>query len=500
MPRLPSTACRSVAQNAPLPGLSITGSPGTGASAGMISCPASPRIRMRPIGPGSPIRIDGAPRSTLAGGASAMSGRWPSRVWTTSMPRARAPASSALLGAIAGARRETSLPRVSPNPPGSRKSRCMSISTTAVRAGSMVMGPGSAEIVTVSFGMCDSGSDLQVPMDEIVGEIRDRPVGHRPPAVEDAERQRHPARERELLLDQQHGYALLGEAHDDVADLGNDVGLDTLGGLVQDQQLGVERQRAPHRQLLLLPARQVAAAPAEHVLERREQIEHPLRDLARGRAAPAEPPDAQVLLHRQRREDLAALRHEPNPGPRARLGRLAGEVRAVELDLARRRGQEAHDHLEQRGLADAVAAHQTDAAFRGHREVDVPQRVAAAVELVHLVGREHRDSSRHSPRYTSTTRGSCWIRDIGPTASTLPSWSTVTRLAMLRTNSMSCSTTRIVCLPARLRSSSPVRSISAWVMPATGSSTSSTFGSCASNIPISSHCFCPCASRPAWRW
>ena len=70
---------------------------------------------------------------------------------------------------------------------------------------------------------------------------------------------------------------------------------------------------------------------------------------------------------------------------------------------------------------------------------------------------------------------------------------------MLRTNSMSCSTTTMVCLPARLRSSSAVRSISAWVMPATGSSTSSTFGSCASNIPISSHCFCPCDSRPASR-
>ena len=29
-------------------------------------------------------------------------------------------------------------------------------------------------------------------------------------------------------------------------------------------------------------------------------------------------------------------------------------------------------------------------------------------------------------------------------------------------------------------------------MPATGSSTSSSFGSCASSMPISSHCFCPC--------
>ena len=41
---------------------------------------------MRPIGPGSPMRKLGAPRSILAGGASDRSGRWPSRVWMTSMP------------------------------------------------------------------------------------------------------------------------------------------------------------------------------------------------------------------------------------------------------------------------------------------------------------------------------------------------------------------------------------------------------------------------------
>ena len=37
---------------------------------------------MRPIGPGAPMRSDGAPRSTFAAGASERSGRWPSRVWT----------------------------------------------------------------------------------------------------------------------------------------------------------------------------------------------------------------------------------------------------------------------------------------------------------------------------------------------------------------------------------------------------------------------------------
>ena len=48
---------------------------------------------MRPIGPGAPMRSEGSPRSTLCFGASERSGRWPSRVWITSIPAARAAAS-----------------------------------------------------------------------------------------------------------------------------------------------------------------------------------------------------------------------------------------------------------------------------------------------------------------------------------------------------------------------------------------------------------------------
>ena len=74
---------RSVAQNEPLPGLSMIGLAGAAASSsGMISQPGSPRTRMRPQGPGSPMP---APmrreRQRLLAGRSDRSGRWPSRVW-----------------------------------------------------------------------------------------------------------------------------------------------------------------------------------------------------------------------------------------------------------------------------------------------------------------------------------------------------------------------------------------------------------------------------------
>ena len=56
----------------------------------MMSWPYSPRIRMRPLGPGAPMRRLGSPRLSLAGGQSDRSGTCPSRVWITVRPTARA--------------------------------------------------------------------------------------------------------------------------------------------------------------------------------------------------------------------------------------------------------------------------------------------------------------------------------------------------------------------------------------------------------------------------
>ena len=66
-------------------------------------------------------------------GSRLRSARWPSRVWTTSMPAARAAASTARVGSTTRSSRPTSLPSSSPKPPGSRKSRCRSMMSSAVR-------------------------------------------------------------------------------------------------------------------------------------------------------------------------------------------------------------------------------------------------------------------------------------------------------------------------------------------------------------------------------
>ena len=72
----------------------------------------------------------------FAVGRSARSGRCPSLVWIASRSAARHAVRSCRFGSMDRRSRETSLPSSSPNPPGSRKSRCMSMMTRAQRAGS----------------------------------------------------------------------------------------------------------------------------------------------------------------------------------------------------------------------------------------------------------------------------------------------------------------------------------------------------------------------------
>ena len=98
----------------------------------MMSWPYSPRTRTRPIGPWSPIPTASPPRRSLEGGASARSGRCPSRVWITGSPARLAASSTRWHGAIVERSSETSLPSISPKPPGSTKSRCMSMIRSAV--------------------------------------------------------------------------------------------------------------------------------------------------------------------------------------------------------------------------------------------------------------------------------------------------------------------------------------------------------------------------------
>lgn len=95
------------------------------------------------------------------------------------------------------------------------------------------------------------------------------------------------------------------------------------------------------------------------------------------------------------------------------------------------------------------------------------------------------------------TRGSCLISAYGPSTSTLPCCSTVTRSARLATTFMLCSTMTTV-RPSRIwRTSSIVRATSSAPIPAVGSSSSSTCGSSASARASSRARFRPYEREPA---
>ena len=74
------------------------------------------------------------------------------------MPMSRAALSTDAIGCTARASCETSLPSVSPNPPGSIKSRCMSMMTSAVADQLRPIGSGSAATMPLDdcfeFSIC----------------------------------------------------------------------------------------------------------------------------------------------------------------------------------------------------------------------------------------------------------------------------------------------------------------------------------------------------------
>src|SRR5690606_3233335 len=112
-------------------------------------------------------------------------------------------------------------------------------------------------------------------------------------------------------------------------------------------------------------------------------LENQLRNIAQPIPA-CRQADTQILLYRQLREDLAPLRHIANAERGPALRRDSLQRLTVEHQLARSQRQQSHDAFEQRGLAHAVATHETSASASRYRQVDVPQNVTSAVELIEL--------------------------------------------------------------------------------------------------------------------
>ena len=156
-----------------------------------------------------------------------------------------------------------------------------------------------------------------------------------------------------VLLRQQNAHALLLERQDHVDHLLHNHRRHTLGGLIQQHQVGVAHQGAGHRQHLLLTAAHAPTHAVWHFTQVRKELEQPLgRPQWRLTAVSPAPrrllANHQVLSYRQIGEDAAVFGHITQPHARRVVRLAARDVLTQKSDAATALAQHANQGF-QRG-------------------------------------------------------------------------------------------------------------------------------------------------------
>jgi hypothetical protein len=87
----------------------------------------------------------------------------------------------------------------------------------------------------------------------------------------------------------------------------------------------------------------------------------------------------QILLDTERWKHATALRHQPHPAANGGERSTSGDVRTLEKDFSTPGRREADDRIDQRGLADTVAAEQADNLALLELQRDALQHIGVAV-------------------------------------------------------------------------------------------------------------------------
>src|SRR5215813_4760640 len=198
-------------------------------------------------------------------------------------------------------------------------------------------------------------------------------------------------RERNVLLDEQDGDALPVERVHDLPDLGHHPRHEPLGGLVEENDLGLQHHRARDRQHLLLAARERAPGLIAALAEDRKALVDLVQELlplplVEPRAVEA---GAEVLEHGEQAEDPPLFGHPGDAERREAVCRHAVEVPSFERDPSARPAHEPHDCLECGRLADAVAADQADDLARPDLDRHAVEDVGLPVVSVDVVEDQH---------------------------------------------------------------------------------------------------------------
>ncbi len=189
------------------------------------------------------------------------------------------------------------------------------------------------------------------------------------------------------LLDHDDGQPLrCDQLADDLVELVDDDRGQAHGELVEQQDLGIGRQRPGHGEHALLAARQRARQLLAPAGQRGEPLEGRSSTQATLQPGPAERVHEQVLRDRQVREDRSALGDHADAGPGQLLGGVPPQPAARHLDRPGGQGQLTRDRLEQGRLAGAVRAEQRHRRTRPHLEGDPVQHLDAAVPGPHVDG------------------------------------------------------------------------------------------------------------------
>src|SRR5262245_58045899 len=177
-----------------------------------------------------------------------------------------------------------------------------------------------------------------------------------------------------VLLDQQDREALVLEPLEDAPDFPHDDGRQSLGGLVQQKHAAIREERSAERQHLLLAAgertRQLPLTLREPGKQRKDPFE---REAVRSSA------NKQILLHRQRREDPATLRHEGHTTPGYAIRPPPVDFFTIQSDASCSRPSEPDNAADRRGLAGAVPPKDRHSLPLRHPERDAVQDMTVAV-------------------------------------------------------------------------------------------------------------------------
>src|SRR6266705_3208143 len=163
----------------------------------------------------------------------------------------------------------------------------------------------------------------------------------------------------------------------------DDDGSEPLERLVHEEQRRVAHQRPPDGEHLLLAARDLVAPVLATLGELRKEIVDALEGPASGTHR-----DAEVLLDRERRKDIAGLRDKADAQSATLVDGQLRDRLALVLDASGVKGRVAHDGRKQRGLADPVPAEDREGAALRQLERDVLEDYCFAVTSAHVAETE----------------------------------------------------------------------------------------------------------------